>query len=253
MVISELIGGLGNQMFQYALGRIIADNKNYNHVTNNIESLSQYFTTISNITDKITTTDNTIIAGYGSSTNFIQHVDIQSLLDHNGGIYLKGFFQKHYLYSKYRSKLQELFKFTYDKSKPGDNDIVVHIRLGDYVQLNHYLSPSVYLDIINKLEYDNCIIITDDPNNEFIKSFLSLRNCHIMCNSTFDDFAFINNAKRAIISQSTFSWWATFLGNQDQVYVPLHTSHNGYPWKLNPGIDDIDLIPTCDKYIKIPI
>ena len=36
MVISELIGGLGNQMFQYALGRIIADNKNYNHVTNNI-------------------------------------------------------------------------------------------------------------------------------------------------------------------------------------------------------------------------
>jgi hypothetical protein len=253
MITSELIGGLGNRMFQYSLGRIIADIKNYNHFTSDLETLSQYFPNISNVTDRITTTDNTIVAGYGSNTNCIQHVDIQSLLDHNGGIYLKGFFQKHYLYSSYRSKLQELFKFANDKSKPGDNDIVVHVRLGDYVQLNHYLSPSVYLDIINRLEYDNCIIITDDPNNEFLKNFHSLRNCHIMCNSTLDDYAFIYNAKRAIISQSTFSWWPTFLGNQDQVYVPLFASHNGYPWKLNPGIDDIDLIPTCDKYIKVPI
>jgi len=253
MVTSQLIGGLGNQMFQYSLGRIIADIKNYNHYTANLEMLSQYFPNIHNITDRITTTDNTVVVGYGSSNNFIQHVDLQSILEHDGGIHLNGFFQKHFLYSDYRSELRELFTFANNKDVPGTGDIVVHIRLGDYVQLNHYLSPLIYLNIINKLEYDNCIIVTDDPNNEFMNSFRSLRNCYIVSNSILDDFAFIYNAKRAIISQSTFSWWATFLGAQDQVYIPLHTSHNGYPWKLFPGIDDIDLVPTHSKYIKVPI
>lgn len=253
MITSELIGGLGNQMFQYALGRIIADIKNYNHRTTSINTLSRYFPNVCDIMDRDTVDGNTMTVGYGSGHNYIQHVDMQPLLEHSGEIYLKGFFQKYCLYLDYRSKLQEIFKFDNNKKEIEDEDIVVHIRLGDYVQLNHYLAPSVYLNIIDKLEYNNCIIITDDPNNEFLKKFYSLRNCYIRSNPILDDFALIYNAKRVVISQSTFSWWPAFLGNQDRVYVPLHISSNGYPWKINPGIDDIDLIPVCDKYVKIPI
>ena len=253
MVISELIGGLGNQMFQLALGRIIADNKNYNHITNNIESLSQYFTNINNITDRVGILDNTLPIGYDSNNNYIQHVDMQNVLNHNGCIYLKGFFQKYHLYLDYRSKLQELFKLKSCGEVPGNNDIVVHIRLGDYVKLNQSLTSQTYINIIKDLDYDNCIIITDEPQSPLLQSFTCLRNCYVLSKSMIEDFSFIYNAKRVILSQSTFSWWATFLGNQERVYVPLHTSQNGYPWKLNHGIDDIDLIPNNDKYIKISI
>ena len=41
MVDVELIGGLGNNMFQYALGRIIADSKGYNLDTTNLDQLGQ--------------------------------------------------------------------------------------------------------------------------------------------------------------------------------------------------------------------
>jgi hypothetical protein len=60
-------------------------------------------------------------------------------------------------------------------------------------------------------------------------------------------------ANQILISQSTFSWWAAFLGNQNKVYVPLYASSTGYPWKLNPDIDDIDLIPSSSKFVKVQI
>ena len=43
MVDVELIGGLGNNMFQYALGRIIADEKGYNLNTTKLDQLDQFF------------------------------------------------------------------------------------------------------------------------------------------------------------------------------------------------------------------
>ena len=43
MINAKLIGGLGNNMFQYSLGRILAEEKNYNLSVENIANLQKYF------------------------------------------------------------------------------------------------------------------------------------------------------------------------------------------------------------------
>jgi len=261
MIEVELIGGLGNNMFQYALGKIIAKEKNYNLDITNINNLSSFFTNVQAITDKQSKTENTLNIGYNSSTGHIQNVCLNEVLNHSGKIALKGFFQKYYLYEQHREDLQNTF-YIKNFVEISPEDLVVHIRLGDYVALQQQLSLDVYINIIKSLSYRNCILVTDDVNHFYIQTLLKeIPNCYTAntlypsnnYNSLILDYLILLNAKQLLISQSTFSWWAAFLGNQDKVYVPLYTSSAGYPWKLVPDIDDIDLIPSNGKFVKIPI
>ena len=253
MVNVELIGGLGNNMFQYAIGKIIANTKEYNLNISNIHLLSKYFPNISNVINKKCVLTNQLNVGYGSTTGYIQNCDIDAILEHDGLINLRGFFQKHQFYTKFVDMLRSEFEYNstnFSKSEPGD--LVVHVRLGDYVSLNHFLQPHIYLNIIQSIDYDRCVIVTDEIENPYLKEFLKLDNCIIQhSNNIMQDFHTLKSAKNLILSQSTFSWWAALLGYQQQVFVPLH--ENGYPWKLTPIGDDIDLIPTHSKYIKIKI
>lgn len=253
MIKTELIGGLGNNMFQYALGRILADDKNYNLRVPDMQRLAEHFKNVNEITDKKTVESNILNIGYDSTSKHIQNVDMQEALTHQGGINLKGFFQKQQLYYNHRDKLKEIFKLD-DNTNVDPQDLVVHIRLGDYVVLNQHLHPVVYFEIIKRIEYKNCIIITDQVDHPFIHSITqSIPNCTARQNSMMEDFKILLSAKKLLISQSSFSWWASFLGEQDKVYVPLYSSNSGYPWKLSPDTDDIDLIPNNSKYVKIAI
>ena len=253
MVNVELIGGLGNNMFQYAIGKIIADTKGYNLNISDIHLLSEYFPNISNITNKKSVLTNQLNVGYGSTSGYIQNCNVNDILERCGLINFKGFFQKHYFYTKFVDILRSEFEYNSTNFlTPASGDLVVHVRLGDYVTLNHFLQPLIYLNIIQSIEYERCVIITDEIDSPYLKEFEKLDNCIVQhSNNIMQDFYTLTSAKTLILSQSTFSWWASLLGHQQQVFVPLH--ENGYPWKLTPGIDDIDLIPTHPKYIKIKI
>lgn len=254
MITTELIGGLGNNMFQFAIGKIIADIKGYNLQCDAIAQLNKYFSNINNVSDRTSVYESPMQLGYGSTSRCIQHIDINDVIDHKGSVQLKGFFQKYYLYENRLDMLRDLFDYDDGNfEKPLYNDLVVHIRWGDYVALNHYMLPETYIDIINSIDYDRCILVTDDPHNPMMAKFGVLKNYKIFHGGVLEDFTFMKCARNLIISQSTFSWWAAFLGHQERVYVPLYLDVKGYPWKLNPCGDDIDLIPACDKFIKVQI
>jgi hypothetical protein len=254
MINVELIGGIGNNMFQYAIGRIIADIKNYNLYVKDIEKLQKYFPNVCNISNRITNNDNTLHVGYNSSNKTIQYLNIDELVQHNGGINFSGFFQKKFFYEKHFNFLKDLYSYN-DQNylKPLNEDIVIHIRLGDYLVMNWAISPQVYIEIIkkNNISYNKCYIVTDDPDNQLLKPLNILSNTHIVHQSFIEDLTMFKYAKRLIISQSTFSWWGAFLGNADKVYVPFSIKNQNYPWNLEPKLDDIDLIPINDKFIKV--
>ena len=256
MVQTELIGGTGNNMFQYAIARIFADKKKYNLYVDNIYQLQQYFNNVVNITDRASYDNNVLHIGYNSPQRTVQYFNENEVEHHTGKINFSGFFQK---FSYYKDNL-ELVKsiFSYDDKlhlKPGDDDIVIHIRLGDYIAMNWFVEPLMFMRIIERLDltYTNCLIVTDDPNNLLFDDIKKFKNVHIINQTLIEDLTLIRHAKQLIISQSTLSWWGAILGNADKVYVPVSCSKLNYPWKLNPGLDDIDLIPTDDKYIKIEI
>ena len=49
MIIAKLIGGLGNTMFQYAIARIIADQKQCNLLVEGIDTLTKFFPNAVNV------------------------------------------------------------------------------------------------------------------------------------------------------------------------------------------------------------
>jgi uncharacterized protein YbgA (DUF1722 family) len=253
MVLTDLIGGTGNNLFQYAIARIIADRKDYNLYVNNLHHLQQYFQSATNIENRKNISDRVLDLGYNSIPQNIQHIDLDRVEQHQGMIHLKGFFQKYVFYENHVDLLKEIFY--YDDAhifKPLADDIVIHIRLGDYKAMNWFIHPNIYVNILEKLNltYNRCYIVTDEPSSNLLDSFKSLKNVILLSNTPLIDFTILKYAKRLIISQSTFSWWAAFIGNSEEVYVPI-SAESRYPWKINPGVDDIDLIPENNKFIKI--
>lgn len=256
MVKTELIGGIGNNMFQYAIAYIYAYKKNYNLLATDLYKLQQYFPNVITVTDKITNPNNILELGYNSIEKTIQYIDTNLIEQHTGGLHFNGFFQKIKYYKDHIKILKKVFEYndSYHK-KPNNNDLVIHIRFGDYIQMNWFLHPEIFIKIIKKfkIKYDKCIIVTDEPNNPLLTLFIGLENVSIVNQTLLEDFTMLRCAKQIIISQSTFSWWATFLGNPEKVYVPLSTTYSNLPWQFYPKKDEIDLITNTVPFIKVPV
>lgn len=254
MIVSHLIGGLGNNMFQYAIARIVADAKNYNLEINNISELQQYFPNVCNINDRLTVSDNILKIGYESHTGYVQHFDYNEVINHSGKIEFKGFFQKQEFYKEKINLLKTLFK--YDDThhlKPEPESLVIHIRLGDYKQLNWQLDPDIYIKIIEKanIKFSKCYVVTDEPTNEILSKFKIIPNVKIINSNVLQDLTLLRHAAYLIISQSTFSWWGAVLGEQQKVFAPVHYNYRPL-WSNTPKIDDVDLI-FANKFIKVLI
>jgi hypothetical protein len=251
MITAKLIGGLGNNMFQYAIARIIADQKQCNLLVEGIDTLTKVFPNAVNITDRIDLCGNVLEVGYKSEEKYLHHINMSKISSHNGPINIEGFFQKYELYKNHKSTIKNWFSF--DESgfkKPTKKDLIIHHRLGDYVRLNWQLFPEDVMKIIknNNIEYENCYIVTDDPSNKILNSYNI--NAIILKQTELEDLTFMKYANQLIISHSSFSWWAAFLGNQNKIYTPMGNGTTPHIWKVEPRIDDIDLIPNTNKYIK---
>lgn len=127
--------------------------------------------------------------------------------------------------------------------KANENDLIIHIRLGDYRWAGGgaIADKNLYLNVINSETFNNCIIITDDPNDSYLDDFKRI-GCQIRSRSPLEDFCYLKSAKKICISKSTFSWTAAYISEADKIYFPL--SDNRWPYFANPGPDDADMRPT---------
>jgi hypothetical protein len=235
-------------------GRIIAEHKKFklSYVENpgevKFSRLQEIFPNVVLIDGEVNT-NNVIFFGPD-----LQYIDLEAAYNHIGGIHLYGYWQKYYYYLPYRDKIREWFKYDDNSyAKPDADDIVIHIRgkysAGNVVEL---LVPiPLFVETVKKLDYKNCILVTNEVTPGLLKSFEGVRNVKIQSGTQMEDFTFMKHAKRLIMSQSTFSWWAMFLGNPDKVYVPLSIRNYPCAWKMFPAKEDIDLIPMSDEYIRL--
>lgn len=257
MIKVNFIGRLGNNMIQYSLARYIAENKGYELSYNEIGSTSarEMFSLFKETNRHISgqkIIENTLTIGYDSVDNNVQKYDIDSILNHNGGIEMKGFFQKYNLFFDHEDIIKSYFLYDTEGLKNSKHyDVVIHIRLGDYVKLNHFIHPDRLYNLYKNLGFSSALIISDSPDHYLLNKFLQDNTCTVQCNSILQDLHYMSTSKNIIISQSTFSWWGSYLGNEKNIYVPY--GDNEYPWPYEPKNDDIDLIPNklCYKKIKI--
>ena len=180
-----------------------------------------------------------------------QIFDMKKIYNHLGKIVVSGYSQRYEHYSHNKENIKKWLTIEDEKlyEVPDPDDIVVNIRLGDYVNLGWDLPFEYYEEMLKKEEYKNAYIICDQPQNPKLNKLISM-GCAIKDNNNYGnkkyiaDFVFVKNSKKLIIANSTFSWWAAFLSDA-KVYYPCIK----FPWLPNPSKNEVNLEVTDeDRY-----
>jgi hypothetical protein len=259
MIIVKIIGGLGNQMFQYAVGRAIsyknndilkldiAEFKNYqlhNGYRLNVFNVDCQLAVSHEINAMII--KNKILKKLAKigiynckkGTFYVEKSQNETKFDPKifsyKNLYLSGYWQNEKYFSDIRNILVKEFTFKNIISKraakymdliKNTNSISVHIRRGDYLALDWFLGIEYYKKAI---EYVNTQIINPSffifsDDIEWCKNNLDfVKNAVYIekTNSELEDLELMKNAKHNIIANSSFSWWAAWLNaNKDKIII----------------------------------
>lgn len=122
----------------------------------------------------------------------------------------------------------------------------VHVRRGDYVHNPKYrqifgvCSEEYYRSGIERLPDALPIVIATD-DREWARKLLgsdSSRDVRLaQPGNHFDDFGILAGAKELVLSNSTFSWWAAFLSDANNIIAPK-------PWFSDPQRDRGLILPS---------
>ena len=158
------------------------------------------------------------------------------VLKENGFYNLDGYFQSERYFENCRDIIKEQFTFKPDfiehcKSKFNHFDkptIAIHIRRGDYVNnpSHHNLTISYYLNALSKLDWKNSNLLFFSDDQEFTKwHFGCLPNAYFSNRSEIEDLCLMSLCDNFIIANSSFSWWAAWLGEKKDSIIIRPKNH----------------------------
>lgn len=264
MIIMRLIGGLGNQLFQYSLGRKLA-------IKNNVPlkldisdfetyKLHKYALFNYNIVEDIALKDEVdriksqsiIKEPYFSFSPDIMKVSANSYLD--------GYWQTERYFTGIDPVIREDFTLKANLSSEDKNiahtirscnAVSLHIRRCDYfTNLNAYnthgvCSLSYYYNAVKflaeKIDDPHFFIFSDDPKWVVENLHLDHKIYYITHNGADKNYAdlwLMSICQHNIIANSSFSWWGAWLNtNKSKIVVSPE------PWFEDASLDTKDLIP----------
>ncbi len=237
-------GNLGNNLFQYCMGRILATELGYRLKAEPIPGFPATFETVEGA-------DHSQAAPPILYTR--QRIDLDGLLKNRPKqkIVLHGHFQRFEYYRDYKEVIRKdwLRQATTVDENIGKDDLVVGIRRGaDYIP-RHGLPRSYFEEAISRIEHQRMYICTNLPNDPFVRYFEKKYKATVRAPGALDNLAFIKLFKKVIISNSTFLWWGAFLSDAEQVIVPVPL--NGF-WSSEEEISqDIDLRVPERRYLYL--
>jgi hypothetical protein len=98
--------------------------------------------------------------------------------------------------------------------------VVINVRRTDYIHLKWALPFSFYNTALELARPEKVYIVTDDPKDFFFWKFLKYKPIFFN-GSPVAQIDFISRFEKIIISQSSFSWWGSFLSEAQQIYCPI--------------------------------
>lgn len=208
MVRVDYIGTLGNKLWQYCVGRILAEKYGLKLQTKAIDGFEN--------------TKQEVNGNVG--TNYVEAIETHNLppIDQNSNAYLRGYFCKYKHIRQYKEKVKEWLHLPkFQKDFDDSDELVLTIRRG-WNGWPIKLCPNVkfYIDFIKKNpQFKKITLCTDsfddnyfDELNPYIDNFIK--------ESPIEQFRYIMSSKNILLSSSTFSWWAAFLSDAKTIYYP---------------------------------
>jgi hypothetical protein len=208
-------GRLGNNLFQYCLGRILSEALGFALQANAIPGFPGTAETVAGATHEGPVQ---VLTG--------QIIDLEGIVadQRPRRIVIDGWLQRYDYYRPHRDRIRQWLAFDPAIRVPDvpPEVVVVSVRRTDYVRIGWAMPFSFYEDAINRLlpNGGSICIVTDDRRDPFFRHFARWRPS-FFSRTALEDMRFMAGARRLIMSQSTFSWWPTFLGNPQEVVCPV--------------------------------
>jgi len=272
MIIVDLWGRLGNQLFQYAFAFTVARKKNtlfsLNPRENNI--IAKYFkldVVTRFLSAKGARKVYRYILRHFNHFDKVIHTGWMDRIEIKNNAHYSGFYQSESFFSDYKETIiskfeikktyRRLFEKKYKAIFSENKVIVLHIRRTDY--LSHGLDglggknislPMSFYDMclgkITDLSKFKVICVSDDI--DFVKDYYKDRGFNFETNEEIVDFQLIQNADIVIMANSSFSWWASYLNKrQDKIiYAPKYW----FGFKIKKE-HPVNIIP--DSFIQIEV
>ena len=225
MIINNFLGGLGNQLFQISAGYAHARRINSKFAINyalNHAGFGQGHHPVKyrySVYENIPTTEQDIQLIYNEKE--FKYKPIAPL----DNICLHGYFQSERYFEDYKEEIKSLFSFNFETKEKIKKELSsikkkvgVHLRLGDYLNKEydgvfHKINYPVYLKKAMSLfgkDYE-FIIFSDDFKS--LKTLIDLNKFINLNNSNeVEDMFALSQCDSVIMSNSSFSWWGTWLG-----------------------------------------
>lgn len=276
-IIVKILGGMGNQMFQYAAAKNLAL-KLGTELLLDIESLKRHgerpfdlghFS----ITDKIANPNDFSKLGYSvfsyplikikKHPNYYLEKEFtynENLKNISLPVYLDGYFQSEKYFKEFETEIRKLLSFKlaanqneliFTQKMQSSTPVSLHVRRGDYVTnpkataqmgiLDLYYYQNAMEILESKIANITYFIFSDDV--EWVKSNLKVSRPVIYVTgnngeNAFRDMRLMSQCHHHIIANSSFSWWGAWLNpNQEKVIVAPRK------W-FQQAISDQDLVPS---------
>lgn len=176
--------------------------------------------------------------------------------------YYEGLYQNEKYYFGVEDKIRQVFEFPVcvknpefnlpllEKIKQCENSVFIHIRRGDYLDEGWLLDYEYYKKAVDymKEKLENPVFFIFSDEIEKVKQEFKIDAEHYfvdsinLSNADYEDMRLMSTCKHSIVSNSSFSWWAAWLNNNNKKIVIAPS-----PWVL--GKDDI----VCDSWVKIKV
>jgi hypothetical protein len=227
IITAYLMGGLGNQMFQISNALSQSWNnkceyrfnpKSYTPLQGN--DTSRY---VNNIFKKINFTYDNLVTHRHNEVTW-SYYDKPILPNTNIEFY--GYYQSSKNFMNYKNKIIDLFSpsdeeinsltIKYPQIKL-NNTVSLHVRRGDYVNSPtiHPVISKSYIQTALKMigQYSHLFIFTDDRT--WVLENLDNENYTIVDDEDYNELWLMSMCENNIISNSTFSWWGSFLNKNE--------------------------------------
>lgn len=276
MIKVKLNGGLGNQMFQYALGRSLT----YRRRT----KLATYFrgsvagdtawkyslgcftlspdSTIRISPDLSAKLQHLVKLFFGESKNLVKEKSFNfdpDVLKVPDNVILEGYWQSEKYFIDDKDLIRKDYEFKENligknaqlaKKITSSNSVSLHIRRGDYVSdkktndfhgtsgLDYYKKSLGYIK--KRVKSPMYFVFSDDI--AWAKDNLKLPNATFIdwnqADKSYVDMQLMSLCKHNIIANSSFSWWGAWLNNNPSKIVIAPKI-----WFKDPSVDTSDLLP----------
>ena len=279
MRLIKMTGGLGNQMFIYAM--YLKMKTIFPDVRIDLSDMVHYQVHYGYEMNKVFHLPRTEFCINRSLKKIIEFLLFKTILERKQGgslvpytrkyhwpwIYFKGFYQSEKYFAGIEKEVREAFVFDIRRAsrrslramqeiKADPHAVSIHVRRGDYLLEKHWKAlgcicqSSYYLNALAELEkrvkHPHYYVFSEDLN--WVRQNLPLIKAEFIDwnkgEDSWQDMMLMSHCRHHIICNSTFSWWGAWLNPRENKTVIM-------PERWFQHCDTPNIYP--DGWIKVPV